>query len=495
MNKEKIIIIGAGPGGLTAGMILSHRGYDVEIFEAKDTVGGRNAPIQLGDFKFDTGPTFLMMKNILEEMFELSGRQIEDYLDIHEVDPMYRLVYADGREFFPSHKNRDWMIDQIESMFPGNGVGYLKFLKREQEKYDRLIPCLQVPYDNWTKMFSKNLRHALPYLDAHISLYRNLGRYFDNDDLKIAFTFQAKYLGMSPWECPASFAIISLIEHNGGIWHPIGGLNQISKVMAKIIEEDGGKIHLSTPVKELHTENGKAIGVMLEDGDIVKADHTIINADFAHAMHNIIKEKDLHRWTPENVRSKRFSCSTYMMYLGVDKVYDIPHHNICFAEDYKKNVDEMADSMVLSEDPSVYIQNACVTDNTLAPEGKSTIYILVPVPNTTADIDWEAEKDRFREVVLDRVEKRGGLSDIRDHIIEEKVITPDDWENEHNVFNGATFNLAHNVGQMLVFRPHNRFEDVEKAYLVGGGTHPGSGLPTIYESGRITADIISGQFK
>jgi len=495
MAKEKVVIIGAGPGGLTAGMILSHRGYDVEIFETKDTVGGRNAPIKMGDFTFDTGPTFLMMKDVLEEMFELSGKKAEDYLDIREVDPMYRLRYADGREFFPSHKNRDWMIGQIETLFPGNGVGYLKFLKREQEKYDRLIPCLKVPYDNWSKMFSKNLRHALPYLDAHISLYRNLGRYFDDDDLKIAFTFQAKYLGMSPWECPASFAIISLIEHNGGIWHPIGGLNTISKAMAKVIEENGGKIHLSTTVKELFTENGKANGIWLESGDIVQADRTIINADFAHAMHNIAKEKDLKNWKPAKVRSKRFSCSTFMLYLAVDKLYDIPHHTICFAEDYKKNVAEMAESMVLSEDPSVYIQNACRTDNTLAPEGKSTIYILVPVPNTTADIDWDAEKDRFREIVLDRVEKRGGLTDIRDHIIEEKMITPDDWRDEHNVFNGATFNLAHNVAQMLVFRPHNRFEDIDNCYLVGGGTHPGSGLPTIYESGRITADIISGKYE
>jgi len=494
MNKEKVIIVGAGPGGLTAGMILSHRGYDVEIFESRDTVGGRNAPIQLGDFKFDTGPTFLMMKNILEEMFELSGRKIEDYLDIREVDPMYRLVYADGREFFPSHKNRDWMIDQIEEMFPGNGVGYLKFLRREKEKYDRLIPCLQVPYGSWKKMFSRNLRHAIPYLDAHISLYRNLGRYFDDDDLKIAFTFQAKYLGMSPWECPATFSIISFIENSGGIWHPIGGLNQISSVMAKIIEEEGGKIHLSTPVKELLTDNRKAYGVILKSGDIVNSKYTIINADFAHAMNNIVKKDDLHRWTPEKIKTKRFSCSTYMMYLGVDKLYDIPHHNICFAEDYKKNVDEMADSMVLSEDPSVYIHNASVTDKTLAPEGQSTIYILVPVPNTTGNVDWKVEKDRFREVVLDRVESRGGLTDIRKHIVEENIITPDDWANEHNVFNGATFNLAHNVGQMLVLRPHNKFEDIESTYLVGGGTHPGSGLPTIYESGRITADIISGKY-
>jgi phytoene desaturase len=176
--------------------------------------------------------------------------------------------------------------------------------------------------------------------------------------------------------------------------------------------------------------------------------------------------------------------------LGVDKLYDVPHHNIIFSPDYRNNVNEISDRMVLSEDPSIYIQNACISDPGLAPEGHSTIYILVPIANNRSNINWDNVKERYREKVIDIAEKRGGLTDLRKHIVTEKIITPSQWESEHFVYRGAVFNLAHGISQMLILRPHNEFEEIENCYLVGGGTHPGSGLPTIYESGRISAGLI-----
>ena len=180
-----------------------------------------------------------------------------------------------------------------------------------------------------------------------------------------------------------------------------------------------------------------------------------------------------------------------MIYLGLDKRYDITHNNIFFSADYKTNVEAIYKTMSLPEDPSFYIQNASATDSSLAPEGKSTIYILVPVPNLKASIDWEKEKDKYRELVLSLVEKRTELKDIRQHIEVEKVITPLDWQKQANVFAGAVFNLAHSLGQMLYLRPRNKLEGYENLYVVGGGTHPGSGLPTIVESGRIVARLIN----
>lgn len=180
-----------------------------------------------------------------------------------------------------------------------------------------------------------------------------------------------------------------------------------------------------------------------------------------------------------------------MLYLGVDKVYrDLPHHTIVFADDYKANVDDIFHNRRLSEDTSFYIRNATPLDPTLAPEGKSNIYVLVPITNTKAGIDWEAEKGPMRRRVLDAIMAKTPLTDLEDHIEVEHIITPDDWERSYAVYRGATFNLAHNLGQMLYFRPHNRLEGVKRCYIVGGGTHPGSGLPTIYESGRISADLL-----
>jgi len=180
-----------------------------------------------------------------------------------------------------------------------------------------------------------------------------------------------------------------------------------------------------------------------------------------------------------------------MLYLGLDKVYDLPHHTIFFADDYRKNVDEVFTAKKLSSDISFYIRNASVSDPTLAPEGQSAVYVLVPAPNLRGKIDWEREKAGFRDLVLDRMEERGGMGDLRSHIAAERVITPAEWQDDYKVYAGAVFNLAHNFGQMIYLRPHNRFEECRSCWLVGGGTHPGSGLPTIYESGRITANLIS----
>ncbi|MFC1851740.1 phytoene desaturase family protein [candidate division CSSED10-310 bacterium] len=489
MNRRKIVIIGSGPGGLTAGMLLASKGYKIEVFEKKDYLGGRNSAITADGYTFDLGPTFLMMKYILDEMFELTGRNIEDYLDIKSIDPLYRLSFTDGREFYPSI-DRKATAEQIKELFPGNEQGYERFFAYEEKKFKRLVPCLQIPYASPRDFLATRLIKALPYLDAHRNLYDHLSKYFDDHHLRTAFTFQAKYLGMSPWHCPATYSIIPYLEYGLGIYHPIGGLNQITKAMATVVEEEGGTIHLGAGVKQVLIRNGRAVGVLLENGEKVDAHDVILNADFAYAMQHLVPEKERPHYTDALLERKKYSCSTFMLYLGLDKQYDIPHHNIIFAQDYKHNVDEITETLTLSEDPSFYIQNATVTDPGLAPEGHSTIYILVPVANNFSDIDWEKEAPAFRDKIIDRLETRCGLTQLQQHIRYEKIITPLDWEQDKYVYKGATFNLAHNVRQMLHWRPHNKFEDIDNCFLVGGGTHPGSGLPTIFESGRISSGII-----
>jgi phytoene desaturase len=260
--------------------------------------------------------------------------------------------------------------------------------------------------------------------------------------------------------------------------------------MAKVATEEGAKIHLNTPVKRITNTGKRATGIVLENGQTVEADYVITNADFSHAVQHLMDPKYVKKYSPKRLARKKYSCSTFMMYLCVDTVYDIPHHNVVFAEAYKKNVDDIFKNFKLPDEISFYIQNASITDPTLAPPGMSTIYVLVPVPNLRADFDWDTEKNRFREKVLTAIEERTELKDIRKHIRAEKIITPKNWEDEYRVHLGATFNLGHNLTQMLYFRPRNAFECFQNMYLVGGGTHPGSGLPTIYESGNIAANMI-----
>jgi len=203
----------------------------------------------------------------------------------------------------------------------------------------------------------------------------------------------------------------------------------------------------------------------------------------------------VRKYAPEKLAKKKYSCSIFMLYLGVNKRYEnVPHHNIFFAKNYRKNVDDIFSRLILSDEISFYVQNASILDPGLAPPGKSTIYILVPVANLKGDIDWKKEKDAFRERVLDVVVDRTEMKDLREHIEMEEIYTPETWRDKFNVYYGATFNLGHNIMQMLYFRPRNKFECLDNCYLVGGGTHPGSGLPTIYESGRIASNLISRKY-
>ena len=490
-GKNKIGIIGAGPGGLTAAMLLAHRGFDVTVLEKEKEVGGRSAPITLGDFTFDTGPTFLMMKHVLDEVFESCDRKSTDYLQFKLLDPMYQLDFSDDLSVTISN-DKEKMKAEINRVFPGNEKGLEKFYLKEGKRYRKIIDKLYRDYSSLTSFLSPKLLSAAPAFFLGGSIFDNLGNYFKEEKLRICFTFQSKYLGMSPWECPAAFTMIPFVEHEFGIYHVMGGLSQIPKAMAKVVEEENGQVLTDTTVTKILKNGKKVVGVQLADGKQLNFDKVIVNADFGYAMNEFFEPTELKKYSTEKLEKKNYSCSTYMLYLGVDKKYQAPHHHILFADDYRQNIADISEGR-LSDDFSFYVQNASVTDESLAPSGKSAVYVLVPTPNNRANIDWDAEKDVYKEKVLDRVETHAGMSDIRDHIEVEKVITPKQWETDYNVYIGATFNLSHNLSQMLYFRPHNRCSEIKNMYLVGGGTHPGSGLPTIYISGIVTAGLISKQ--
>jgi phytoene desaturase len=469
-------------------MILAHRGLRVTVFEKKPVVGGRNAPVRLGPFRFDTGPTFLMMKFILDEVFREAGERSQDHLDFVLLDPMYRLLFRD-RELSFTH-DHERMRREIAANFPGREEGLERFLVKERGRFEHLFPCLQKAYGGLLAYLAPVFLKAVPYLGGTRKVFDVMQGYFGDEELTLCFTFQSKYLGMSPWDCPAAFSMLPYIEHAYGVYHVTGGLCEISAAMADVAQSRGAEVHLNTEVSGLVVENGDVKGVELSDGERVEADEVVVNCDFAHAMNTLVAPELLRKWGPEQLERKRYSCSTFMLYLGLDKVYDMPHHAIVFADDYRANLVDITERKVLSDDLSFYVRNASVTDPTLAPEGKSAVYVLVPVPNCRADIDWGQRASAYREHVLDVIQERTPMGDIRAHIEEEKTITPGGWWSDYGVHIGATFSLAHNIGQLMHLRPHNRFEELGHCYLVGGGTHPGSGLPTIYESGRISANLI-----
>ena len=489
-SAKHVVIVGAGPGGLTAAMILAHRGFRVTVLEAMDRIGGRNAEIRLGPYVFDTGPTFLMLKEALAESFSDAGADIDQELELSRLSPMYRLQFKE--RMLDASDNPEAMAAEIKRVFPGHENQYAGMMRREGKRFDRLYPCLKKPYHHFRTLFHPDLLRAIPHLAIGRSLYDVMFSHFGDEELALAFTFQSKYLGMSPWECPGLFSIIPYIEHAFGVWHVRGGLSRISDAMAAVATRNGTVIRLSTPVANVPVRNGQATGVRLADGEEIAADAVVINADFGHAATHLFEPGVLRTYTPGRLNKMKFSCSTFMLYLGLDKPLPMPHHLIVFAEDYRSHLASIFQKPRLVQDISFYLRNANLNDPTLAPAGHTALYVLVPVPNTRAAIDWPSERAAFRETVLDTIARRTNLGDLRPHIRAEKIIAPDDWERDYRLHAGATFNLSHNIGQMIYFRPRNKFEEVDGVYLAGGGTHPGSGLPTIYQSGRIAADLIAG---
>lgn len=485
---KKVIVIGAGPGGLATAMLLARAGLEVTILERASKVGGRTTSIEGDGFRFDAGPTFFLYPQVLEGIFAAVGKDLQQEVKMTRLDPQYRIIFGAGGELRAT-PDISRMQEQIARISPADAAAFQRFMTDSREKLRLFKPCMEAPFLSLRDVFTLRMLKLLPRLRPHRSLDWELGRYFSDPRIRLAFSFQSKYLGMSPFRCPSLFSILSFIEYEYGIFHPVGGCSALTQVMERICRELGVKIELQREVQEILVENRRAAGVRLKDREI-RCDALVINADFARAMSRLVPPSLRRRWSDKKLATKQYSCSTYMMYLGLQGRYDhLDHHNIYISSSYQRNMHEIEHAHVLSDDPSFYVANPSITDPTMAPAGMSALYVLVPVSNMHPNIDWPARSQAFRQTVLRQLQ-RIGLDDLERRIRFERVCTPADWQNKFEIYRGATFSLAHNLGQLLHRRPPNRFDELENTYLVGGGTHPGSGLPVIFESAKISSRLL-----
>jgi len=484
-----VAIIGAGPGGLASALLLAKSGVNVTVFERSSAVGGRNKVFDRDGFKFDLGPTFFHYPEVIEDIFKAIGMDAHEELNLHKLELNYRLIFGQGGEL-DCTSDLDVMTERIRELSGDqNANAFRRYVKDNRMKLEKSKACLQEPWYGPSDLLSKRAMRVAGVLRPQRSVAKDLMKLFDDDRLMLAMSFQTKYLGMSPFNCPSLFTMLAFLEYEYGIFHPLGGLGSVSERMAAIAKDLGVTFRMNEAVESVIMDGKTITGVRTAKGDFM-ADRVVMNADFANGMTQLFPDKVRKKWSNKKLDSKKYSCSTFMLYLGVDRTYDdLPHHQIYASATYENNLEDIEKHHRLTwDDPSVYVQNASVTDPSLAPEGCSTVYALVPVSHVHENIDWSKEKDAYRDRILEQIESKLGFENLKDHIVTEMVITPEDWGD--HCYRGAVFNLAHGLDQMLWRRPKNQFDEINNLYLVGGGTHPGSGLPVIYESARISSKLL-----
>ena len=489
MQKPTALVIGAGIGGIATAARLAKTGYDVTVLEKESTPGGRANQIVRDGHRFDIGPTLFLMPEIWEETFAALGERMSDHLELKRIDPTYKVHFNDGLQLELT-SNIGQMQAQLEKVDRTAFTGFLNYIAEGSKHYKMSVE--KFVGRNFYSIFEYLSLGNLPLLFQLKALkkhYANTGRFFKDERLKAAFTFQNMYLGLSPYDAPATYSLLQYTELAEGVWYPIGGMYAAIQALVNIAEKLGVKFVYNTAVKKMKEARGNIQSVITEDGLEISADIFVGNADLPY----IYKELLPHNREAKKLDKKLYTCSTIMFYWGVDKDYpQIAHHNVFLGGDYKASFDQIFNDHTLPEVPSFYVHAPARTDQAAAPQGQDTLYVLVPVGHLDARSrqDWEALVNRARKTVFDRLAKEMSVEDLREHIKFEIVYQPEVWKERFNLEKGAAFGLSHNFWQVGYLRPQNRHKRYKNLYFTGASTHPGTGLPIVLLSARLTTERI-----
>ncbi|UQY34747.1 phytoene desaturase [Pseudomonas fulva] len=490
MNQVKTaIVIGAGFGGLALAIRLQSAGIQTTLLEKRDQPGGRAYVYRDQGFTFDAGPTVITDPSAIEELFALSGRRIEDYVELLPVAPFYRLCWEDGTQF--DYANDQAELDrQIAALNPADVAGYQRFLAYSKAVFkEGYLKLGAVPFLSVGDMLK--VGPQLARLQAWRSVYSMVSSFVEHDKLRQAFSFHSLLVGGNPFATSSIYTLIHALEREWGVWFPRGGTGALVQGMVRLFEDLGGTLELNADVAAIDTAGNRATGVRLQDGRHFAADSVASNGDVVHTYDKLLAGHPRGRQEGKRLKGKRFSNSLFVIHFGLKRPQpQLQHHTVCFGPRYRELIEEIFKGQTLAEDFSLYLHAPCVTDPSLAPEGCSSHYVLSPVPHLgNAPIDWSVEGPRYRDRILAYLEEHY-MPGLREDLVTCRIFTPDDFRDELHAYQGSAFSLEPVLQQSAWFRPHNRDAQLHNLYLVGAGTHPGAGVPGVIGSAKATASLM-----
>jgi phytoene desaturase len=486
--RRKIVIIGAGIGGITTAAFLASQGHQVKIFEKNGYPGGRTGRFEREGHRFDIGATFLMMPGIYRDTFSRLGRSLEEELTLHRMDPVYKLKYEGEKEIhFTSDLAR--MQKQLEEIEPGSYGKFLKLMNKGFQIYERSMPLID---RNYFSFFDPSLLKypflLFKYKGFH-NHYRYISRFFKSRELRALFTFQNLYMGQNPFTASGMYAFLPFMELADGVYFPEGGMHQVADRLLAIAREHDVQLYLDAPVTRIETDRNRAKGVTLKDGSFHPADIVVSNADLPFVYNKLL---------PENRKAKRlnrlnYSCSAVVFHWGVDRIFpQLSQHTVFVSDKHKESCRTIFREHAFAEEPSIYVHSPVRSDPSAAPGNSDSITAIAHSGNfkDPGQHNWEEIKSRARDTILNRFE-REGMSDFRKHIKFEMCFTPDMWQSVFNLSRGGTFgSVGHNIMQMGFLRPGNHHKKFMNLFFVGGSTNPGSGMPLALLSAKLATERI-----
>jgi phytoene desaturase len=494
----KVVVIGSGFGGLAVALRLLAKGHSVKILEAREKVGGRAYQLKENGFTFDMGPSLVTAPPLFDEIFAMFGRKKEEYFSLAALDPFYRIYFEKQKgEFVAMDYTGDpeKMVNEISKFEEGAQEKYEKYFESTrpifEASYKRYGGKAFLRFGEFVKIFPEMLRlNALKVMSAYVK------GYFKSEYVQRALSFHPLYIGTNPNFAPAALGFIPWLEREQGVWFAKGGMYEIVKAFAKLFVENGGEIFCNAEVTKIVTENNPNNKKITVKGVVTKereyeADVLVSNADVLRT-YELVDDKRLEN-KKNKLRKKAYSMSLFMLYFGLSKQYHekLAHHTLILGKEYEKLLGEIFEKKVAPTSLSMYLHIPTITDAEMAPPGCESMYILVPVPNSSGTFKWSDEKEtHLRNWVVDYLENEFGLEGFREAIVYEKHMTPVNFERDLQSTYGAAFATQLVLRQSVYFREHNRSQEIENLFFVGAGTHPGPGVPGVLLSAKATAELI-----